>query len=905
MLRSEKRGFSRESFLAHLRSVKRTSFNSQRFTFGIVKETIFNKHQFTLKTIEFIKYYNLYASIDDKNFYLFDCNGQLKHSLSIHENLRTNGVTCFTYSNKFHLYALFTNDFRIILLNDFLEVVKSERLDIGAVLNVAHLEDRDLFICCSRTGCTVISISFDSRYPPDKALLLDPLGQQVNIELEIINSFSGGLNWIKNMLVDARENKITMWGDCDLRVYNLRTYAHMMSLDNVCEGAMITCVLSSSFHEYVAVATTLGHIYLYNLLAPCNLLHTYFGHTKIITKLCSHPNPNFFISCSLDFTVRIWSFELYSQVYCLKIPMKPNKPLTYVNLIDHMRVAYCYSANLHISRIQVLGEFFSVSKNKVKKMIALNESVIVLTDDNSVVNYSLDGKVISTIYPPPTSTDIKEVHYCHELKRFVLLLSTGAICVFRCDGKTGQLDQLIDVGSIRDVEKKAILNPVITMKFLEGEPPNYDSELYFKKRKDKSDLFKLTHMEFPHKFVAITAGKGVIIFLRIEQMTLIYGRFTLHRESIIHITELPGFIITVCQSNILNISIFNQRELLPFKSIQLYNSIDRLIHLPPLRFGIAFSKGDIDLCKLASKKLLSLSKNKQFDHEKTTFSYAVNEDKEIFATSGADCKLKLWTFDKIFIREYEFPQPVDSIEFLPNGNLITAHGDSINTMKIDIYEQTNESLIVEEEMSEDFYKEREGMIHSHRQHSSLSVISDPASPEYNYFTRNSVSPIKKGNANYEDEDMDFNEIWLKAVDFYQNPKQSNPKHYQPLTKLERSPSLIQKSKRISPVKLGQARMPDIKQVTSSRSASIIRKARPVSPTTINIQKRYHDLLKLPNPDLTPPRRSHTPSLITRHRLTEEKIIHNARDNGESDRKRLKILDEMGFLPTLSAYKKNS
>ena len=62
--------------------------------------------------------------------------------------------------------------------------------------------------------------------------------------------------------------------------------------------------------------------------------------------------------------------------------------------------------------------------------------VMTLFSDNSVVLQepcSNPVKVVSTIFPPPTSKEIKQVLYCMNLDKIFLLLATGIICVYILD----------------------------------------------------------------------------------------------------------------------------------------------------------------------------------------------------------------------------------------------------------------------------------------------------------------------------------------------------------------------------------------------------------------------------------------------------------------------------------------
>lgn len=63
-------------------------------------------------------------------------------------------------------------------------------------------------------------------------------------------------------------------------------------------------------------------------------------------------------------------------------------------------------------------------------MLSTGEHIAALGEDNSIRIYQLNGELITTIYPPPTANDVKEVHYSKELNKFIVLLENGSICIF-------------------------------------------------------------------------------------------------------------------------------------------------------------------------------------------------------------------------------------------------------------------------------------------------------------------------------------------------------------------------------------------------------------------------------------------------------------------------------------------
>jgi hypothetical protein len=86
------------------------------------------------------------------------------------------------------------------------------------------------------------------------------------------------------------------------------------------------------------------------------------------------------------------------------------------------------------------------------------EHLIVTFDNNSILLLSpIDGSVISTIYPPPTPTNIKKTIFCMALKRVFVLLETGTICVYKVHKReTATLEKIQFPKQLKDYEGKAL-----------------------------------------------------------------------------------------------------------------------------------------------------------------------------------------------------------------------------------------------------------------------------------------------------------------------------------------------------------------------------------------------------------------------------------------------------------------
>lgn len=121
--------------------------------------------------------------------------------------------------------------------------------------------------------------------------------------------------------------------------------------------------------------------------------------------------------------------QLFKIIWCLWV--------TFTNQLNHslpqnlvLRKQIPYNFSTFLSK---LGHCFTrFQDRKTKDPFAL----FVTFDDNScIVLDPKNGRVISTIYPPPTATSICKVVYSLHNQKVFILLKTGALCLYRIQDK--------------------------------------------------------------------------------------------------------------------------------------------------------------------------------------------------------------------------------------------------------------------------------------------------------------------------------------------------------------------------------------------------------------------------------------------------------------------------------------
>ena len=93
------------------------------------------------------------------------------------------------------------------------------------------------------------------------------------------------------------------------------------------------------------------------------------------------------------------------------------------------------------------------------------------------------GSIKSTIYPPPTPTNIDKILYTIYLKRVLVFLQSGTFCVYKVDGRdTATLEKLQFDKQLKDYEGKCLSQQITALTLCSVEPPRIDSEIFSEAR---------------------------------------------------------------------------------------------------------------------------------------------------------------------------------------------------------------------------------------------------------------------------------------------------------------------------------------------------------------------------------------------------------------------------------------
>lgn len=124
------------------------------------------------------------------------------------------------------------------------------------------------------------------------------------------------------------------------------------------------------------------------------------------------------------------------------------------------------------------------------------------------------------------------------------MLKTGSICIYKIDRETGTLESLRESKSLKDYEGKNMQQSISCIKNCSTAPPQYDCEIppdlykYVEPTNPDYEFITPEDGEVLDQFLVIGLSKGTVIFVKVNNLSHIYARFSIHREAVTHIAEI-------------------------------------------------------------------------------------------------------------------------------------------------------------------------------------------------------------------------------------------------------------------------------------------------------------------------------------------------------------------------------
>lgn len=706
--------------------------------FGYELTTTYNRHTTgggQVKKIFYNKNTRSFVSYNEKQLHVWrEENGEQVLNVNFFDETQSHQISCIVYSSKHMLYLAISTDFKLHIFNELLIRIGWMPLNVRLIYFAYFYEEESTLITGGIDGCFMFRFNAETKYDPRQGVMLDPEGHFFQAHLGPKIKIEKMPLWIKGLKVSVKQNMIFSWSQLkvcfnDLDGKILYRYKKLTSYED-----HITDIFVSEKYRYFVSSTYSGQIIVWKLKKRKELIHSFNNsHTKCVTSLQEIPNqPTLFISASNDNTIRIFSLDKFTELYCFVLPAG----VTNINLLSEKVFACFYNSQIKIGILHHLALSFYNSKIEVRKIVKMFksasdrwanrcEAIMTLFSDNSVQIQSSDWQdpsMKSTIFPPPGAKEVMFCGYSMLVDRIILVLLDGTICVYLLDedGDASILDRIIESKSIKDAHNRNLNQQVTSVTLADTIPPNFDFETFsentagdHKKLEETYEKELAAHSdEVLDRFLVLGLSKGAVVFLSVKELERIYARFFFHRSAIVKVVELPKRqkFITICAE--MNISIWGFKDLRShvLSLNQMYRPVDELMTMNDSVLMI-FKSGEAQLFKYDEDlgDLVFIRTETSFDHDRKVHDVESFPRLNLFITGSLDGYAKVWNVKKELIREIKFPEKVYSVSFLnPDGDILVGHHGKVSMVSHTDYnpfELPKESRPSEEEL-ELFYQRK-------------------------------------------------------------------------------------------------------------------------------------------------------------------------------------------------------
>lgn len=834
-------------------------------------QTLFTKHPFAVKAVQLTRN-GFYASLDDKNLVLFDRGGKQRLFFNFFEYAKVHIVTCFTYITRYRVYVVVTADFRMFIMSEYFDVIRVMQLGSGRVQDLEYLEQTDELLVCGINSLKVMRLNIQAKYDIESAIMLDPTGRSMQISLSLVKEIDTKLHWIRGSKIQLPY--VILWSEGEISKVSLETHETTMILRDLCQSTSITTVIFSERFQVFAVGTFIGSICLYKGASQTRLNHTFEAHSRPVTALALHKDSSMFLSAASDMTIKIWSYYQYAMMYSFTVNDRPSQPLTDIIFLTLDSVVLCFENRIQVFKLNYLAEFFALLKSPIRKILMLGSRVGILCDDNSCVMTDEQGQVSCTIFPPPGALAVLAVDYIPEIDRVVMLLDSGSFAVIRCTTDTGILEQIVNrgditVGSMQDTSGSRVQFRATALKVVRGRFPIYDPDIALKTLDPKNAKVFVEHNFKSNTFVAVAAGKGALILLHIELMTIVHTRYSAHREQIISVEQVGDHLLTICQQHRLivsaiQISSYNANEIVVLKKIDLRQPIDHIMPINDSTFLITLSIGDMEVYRI-NDGLVRLDYSSDAEHETTIATVAIDVNSALIASAANDT-IKIWTFSKQALEEVKYVDVVSSVCFM-DGALLVAHKSTVSKISPEAYSKPRPPEVIADEIEVHDYLRADLPTNLETEPTTYRSLNSETSDD-SYFEVKNVGYRRQALTRLEDELGVDEKIWNKAVQLYER-KKVDPSPFTIENAVDRSDPIRAAQRK----KIRKNRKPKKKDAGDS-AKKYQHSSRKRLEVEIKSAEEYIKAITVPIRSQSPKKRNQPAKIYTRRQLTEEKIIAN-------------------------------
>ncbi|KAJ3415851.1 WD repeat-containing protein 87 [Chytridiales sp. JEL 0842] len=227
------------------------------------------------------------------------------------------------------------------------------------------------------------------------------IGTRVHVEMVARYQKDTGLpenQWITDAYADDDFARLHVISNTKVMVYDMATGNSLALYGNI-SHRRITCACYYKKYGYTIVGCVNGTIKVINMANI--VIHEFLGHIKSITALIILHERGILLSCSLDYTIRMFNLQTFKEIHCFELKDQP----IIMKLIDEQRLMTWSTEGLTLFSVNHVNSPFSTLNGKFTSLLYASEETyperIVARSEDGVIRVisPVSGKAISMSLP--------------------------------------------------------------------------------------------------------------------------------------------------------------------------------------------------------------------------------------------------------------------------------------------------------------------------------------------------------------------------------------------------------------------------------------------------------------------------------------------------------------------------
>ncbi|XP_046841279.1 uncharacterized protein LOC124435388 [Xenia sp. Carnegie-2017] len=645
--------------------------------------------------------------LDSKGITAWSPNSVINSVLRVldYPSYHFNVIRLLLHCKKFNVYFGLSKDYALKVFNTNFHEVFSVVSDMNSVLCMVFNSVTDELITGGTGG--IRFWSFGEVQSDDHGFLRNSR-PMANYGLILRRQYlTQNSSMVKDIIIDEKNQRLYCLSERNVIAQDMKGNI-LFELKNGHQGHVTGCI-HSNFSNLVVTSGSDCTVNVWSTNG--GKVHSFHSHSKMITNLHLHPEaPSLVITSSLDGTIKIFSLDIMEEIYSKAVLPEG---VMWMNLISH-EVLYCASnKTLQVFHINHVVNFWLTVRCPLKSLTAdtCAPKILAISEDYCARFVTKDGCLLSMVLPPPPAvttgqqfSSYSNYAYCPPYSLVYLLVSCEEIWVYYAKSNPANR---VEVWKLRDIQDI--------------------SDNHHSKYRTNSKSCMSSSVSVPNLPTNRPGGKCVDFNVKCLSLLYLQSKVALKTTSGENLADLSCFLVlglqdgqllftspysaltlyyklTASRGAILCMKHDAKEGLLLLHTLSLDKHAIRILGLPEMQskhvieagVGLTcfvkmndvlltgYESGQLNLYYLTKEQGIAQQTTTQDnrksskDHMDSVIALDVNFKMKLFCSSSKDSSVKVWSENKVLLREIVLDNTLNAVCFLNSrGDLLVGFKNHI------------------------------------------------------------------------------------------------------------------------------------------------------------------------------------------------------------------------------------